>query len=311
MKNIAWIEEQIKTISNFLAEDELRLKQTPDSFALRLVVRNKQQHLDTLRHELLLAQAERNNEVMELRLRAQHLERGDIPLRMLAKLAEPLHRLIAGAAYHIRHGRDANRGIPTEWTNELDLRLAGIGYGSTRLFITGKVSPDLAGDSALQDSLAAIFGLLNAGPGEFYEATHRAGKTATSGLTEFLRELEREHSSAEFSWTSPTQERLTWQGSSDKIIALRASLEAFAEQAEITLERVSGTVTLLAVTGRIELISAETGQKIKISYPKARQDWVAGISLHQQIFAQVEKTTWFDPAVDRSVSTYELVEPIK
>ncbi len=39
----------------------------------------------------------------------------------------------------------------------IDLRLEGIGKGSTILYISGKTSPDLYGNSIIQDTLEDIF----------------------------------------------------------------------------------------------------------------------------------------------------------
>lgn len=308
--NIAWIEQQIETVSGFLAEDEGKLREQPDSFALRLVVRNKRQHLDTLHHELMVAQAERDREVMELRLLSPALERGAIPLRLLGKLAEPLHKFIAATAYRLRHGQDAARGIPAAWANQLDLRLARLSHGSTRMILTGNVHPDMAGDSALQEGLDAAFRLLNSGPAEFFDALHAMGPAAARGLGEFLHEMERENIAAEFGWIGPDNQARRWDGRLDEIVRLRATLEDADQHALVSMETLSGSITLLAATGRIEIVPDGEMRKIRVTYPKGDQTMVAGVTLHERVTITVEKTSWPDPASGETISRYQLAAPI-
>lgn len=311
MSKISWLERQIDIISGFVAEDEAALANKPGDFGLRLVVNNKRQHIDSLRHELMLAQAERDKEVMELRLMSPAMERGAIPLRFLARLSGPLHKFIAAGAYHIRHGKDFSRGIPAAWSNLLDLRLAGIGYGSTRLYLTGNVTPDLAGDSALQDSLTEIFNVLNAPREEFFDAIHRIGPAATRGLAEFLGEVEKENTAVEFAWISQDNQSMRWDGRTDEITRLRATLEEAEANAHRTNDEISGIVTLLSVTGRIEIVPEGYTSKIKITYPKGFPEWVAGVSLHDRVIAPVETTTWFDPATEKERQRFALIGPIR
>lgn len=310
MSTIAWFEKQIAAISKFAAEDEVRLLLTPDDFALQIIVSNNRQHLDSLRHDLMLAQAERENEVFGLRLISPTLERGAIPLRLLARISGPLHKFIAGTAYHLWHGKDPSRGIPSHWSNELDLRLAGVGHGSTRLYLTGNVKPDLAGDSALQGGLDAIFSLLNAQPEEFFDALHTMGPVAAKGLTEFLKTMEAEGINTEFSWMAPDNCLHKWNGNYQEIVRLRSVLDEANSTFERSFETIYGTVSLLSSTGRIEILQDDSNAKVKIKFPKGNKDWLAGITLHQRVEAVVEKTTWPDPVSDERHRRYILVEPI-
>ena len=44
-----WAEKQISTVSSFLAEDEKALAQNKNDFGLRLIAKNKRQHIESLR----------------------------------------------------------------------------------------------------------------------------------------------------------------------------------------------------------------------------------------------------------------------
>ncbi len=247
---------------------------------------------------------------MELRFVGQHMDRGAIPLRFLAKIADPLHKLLSASAYHIRHGKDFSHGLPASWNSILDLRLAAIGYGSTRLFLTGNVTPDLAGDSALQDGLNEIFNLLNAKSEDLFYSIHRIGPAAARGLTDFLIEVEKEQTAAEFSWTAPDDAQKRWEGRLDEIIRLRAILESTTETATTINEQLVGIVTLLSDTGRVDIVPDGSSAKIRITYPKSCHEWVAGVSLHQRIHVDVEKTTCFDRTSETEKSTYSLTGPV-
>ncbi len=46
-----WIERHVEVIEYFLAEDEAALANNPDDIGLQIIVKNKQQQLDTLKQQ--------------------------------------------------------------------------------------------------------------------------------------------------------------------------------------------------------------------------------------------------------------------
>lgn len=310
MSKIAFLEKEIVTFSDFLVADEAKLRESSDNFALQLVVKNRRQRLDTLRHALMLAQAERSKEIMQLRLISPALERGAIPLTLLSKLTRALHGFLAASAYRSRFGTNKTR-IDPRWSSALDLRLASVGHGSTRLLLTGNVATDLAGDSPLQSALDTVFRLLNAEQEAFLEALHDLGPVAAKWLSEFLGEMEKGRIAAEFTWAGPDENFRRWEGGSQEISRLRSALNAVEDTVEIITEILVGTVTLLAASGRIEITPEGSNSKLRIKYPKANQGWVNEISLYQRVEATVEKTSWPDPANEGArLTRYMLVAPI-
>lgn len=310
MSKISFLEKQIVTFSDFLVADEDTSREHSDSFARQLVAKNRRQRLDALRHELMLAQAERGKEIMELRLISPALERGAIPLRLLARLAEPLHKLLAASAFRNKYGTNFKR-ISAWFSESLDLRLASVSHGSTRLLLTGNVTPDLIGDSPLQAALETVFRLLNAERDEFFDALHELGPAAAKGLSAVLEEMEKGHIAAEFSWAGPDDRLRRWDGGLNEIARLRSALNSADSALETSIETLTGTVTLLSVSGRIEIMPEGSSVKLRIKYPKANQRLVAGVTLNQSVRVTVEKTSWPDPANEEvRLTRYVLAEPI-
>lgn len=50
-KTKGWIERHVEVIESFLAEDEAALANNPDDIGLQIIVKNKQQQLDTLKQQ--------------------------------------------------------------------------------------------------------------------------------------------------------------------------------------------------------------------------------------------------------------------
>ena len=46
-----WLERHVEVIEYFLAEDEAALANNPDDIGLQIIVKNKQQQLDTLKQQ--------------------------------------------------------------------------------------------------------------------------------------------------------------------------------------------------------------------------------------------------------------------
>jgi len=307
MNTISWLTRHIAERERHLAEGMARLEAAPGSFALGLLVRNIQDHVAELRHQLHLAQSERNKELFELRLSGVQLECGPIPLPLLARIAGPLNSLITGAAYRNRYHHDATHGFPDEWIDALDLRLAAVTPGSSRLMLTGNVTPDLAGDSALQDGLSAVFDLLTAPAEKAVERIHDIGITAGRSLVDLLGVLERDRLTCVLSWTTPANEARTWGAGLQEITLLRQLLVSIGEPTE-TIESLFGVVTLLAATGRIEVLPDRESACVKIRFDKRAPELVRGLTLGTYAEFVVVCTRYQDPIKNTEIRRYRLHE---
>ncbi|MGH8633591.1 MAG: hypothetical protein ACRET7_05605 [Burkholderiales bacterium] len=308
MDHIARLKEEIARVRDFAMQDEARIAELPADRAAKFFARSSRERLQDLEKKLYLLQAERAREVIEWRLIGNRVENGTVPLNLLARLAGPLNRLISSAAFRIHHADDPHHGVPDDWQRLLDLRLAGIGTGSSRLFITGNVAPDLAGDSPLQDALDAMFDLLGAPNDKFVEHVHDVGAVASRALVEFLRESERESIGIHARWVAPSGQERYWDGRPQEITRVRSLLEQAGDMQESEAE-LEGTVSLLASTGRIELFSeASPYGKVKVSYNRRNPELVSKLSLYEHVQLAVRRATFFDPIRQRSVDRYSLLK---
>lgn len=303
--NIQWLESRIKEVQLFCADDRLRLENDPSNFARQLQLRSNTEHLSDLQNKLHLAKAERRKEVFELRLIGNQVNNGTVPLRILAKIAGPLNDLLSLAAYKARYKREASKGVPFELEDELDVRFAGVGYGSARLFIVGNTSPDLVGDSILEDTLQALFSLLEASNESFYDLVHAFGSRAANKLKELLLELEGDELSASLEWVSPVGTLFKWEGVNSEIARLRSMLDAIGEP-QVSEEKVYGEIFAMSKRGRIDLLQPD-GVKISIKYVPSQYEQVQSVHLGQKIHVMVEKTTMLQEATGIVKHYYQLI----
>lgn len=261
------------------------------------------ERIKELEAEISVEQAKRRKEVFELRLIGSQVANTSVPLGLLAKLAEPLNKLITNASYKMRHSKDAH-SIPKEWADMLDLRLENLAFGSSRLVMSGNVSPDLVGDSPTQDALNAIFAILGAPYEEFIDSLHTIGVKAAKNLACVLEAMEGENLACEFSWSPPSGEHLIWKASIADMAHMRTLLEGVDEPIEEE-ETIQGIVTLLAATGRLELKIGEA--PCKVHFDKRRPELIEDYHIGQKIKIRVQKTTYLDPVEKEPVSKYELL----
>lgn len=303
--NIAWLQSRISEVQAFCAEERLRIESDPDNFARQLQLRSNMDHLSELQSRLHLAKAERKNEVFELRLIGNQVDNGTVPLRILGKIAGPLNDLLALAAYKTRYKREATKSVPLELEEEMDVRFAGVGHGSARLFIVGNTSPDLAGDSALEDTLESLFLLLTSDNEAFYDLAHAFGARAANKLKSLLQELEGDALSASLEWSSPGGRKYKWEGRIDEITRLRAMLDAIGEP-EITEEMLYGEVFAMSKRGKIDVMKPD-GVRTSVKYLPSQYQEIQSVHLGQKVSLLVERTTMLQEATGTEKHYYQLI----
>ncbi|RKP50521.1 hypothetical protein [Trinickia fusca] len=263
-------------------------------------------HVNELERALARARATERVEVFQWRLFGEKVNRGSIPLKLLARLAGPLNDWIAAAAHRSRYGADKKRGIAQDVADEIDFRLQGLAPGSTRLYFTGNTHPDLAGESLLADTLIKQFKLLNAKtPDEFYEQLHDVGLKSAKKLGELLDILEDEGLAVEFTWDVPDRDWI-WQGRVDEIVRVRSLLTG-ADDMQWSHIRVEGSVALLSEDGRLDIHADSLGRKIKIKFTPAQYHLIQSLRMADRVSLDVEAARYFSPAGDGMIEKYSLI----
>lgn len=261
---------------------------------------------EELERRLRIAKAERKFEVINLRLNGGGLAWGSVPLRLLAKLADHLNATLERSAWRIWDKNGDATGIDPRFIQELDLQLADIGTGSTRLAIIGNTAPDLTGVSALEAALREVFDVLEADVDAVLDRVHALGFRAGKSLCDFLTVLERENVAADLTWRAPDK-HYEWHGDSREITRVRALLEDIGEPTTTT-DSFRARINVLSIRNRLEVERLDTGEKLRLSYHKSLADAVQERRLADECVLQVEKTVYPFVASRRKRDAYRLVE---
>lgn len=310
------LEQRIRQIQAFIDEKKLHLTKNPDDFLSKIEMESLESHLSDVSQQLSVERASANNELLEMRLHGTQVARGSIPLSMLAKIADPLQKSISQAVYSIASGgcriKNLTNKINSETlasiTRDLDLRLIGIGTGSTRLFITGNTKPDLSDTTFLPAAIESIINLLNANEDNFYDYAHHIGAKSSMQIKNLVEALDKEFASVDITWHNQNNEVLKWEGRRDQIIKVRELLDRIAEPETSSLV-ISGEVVLLAKTGRLEIISE--GDKFKIKYPaRLFADVSSKMRIGQSSRVEVDVRSFFDSVRQQTINLYSLVKII-
>lgn len=243
MSSIAQLEKKVLAAEQALAQKRSAPK---TGLAYDLSFSSLEDHLRDLQTQLKVAKEQRYLEVLELVVGDQEGfgRRGTIALDLVGRLSVHLSKAIYGAARYSEVGT-VGGAIPQAIKDIMDLRLAAVNPGSTRLFITGRTSPDLFGDSLLENTLETAFDILESqGPKDLVTAISEAGPRSAKNFKEFLEVLQDLRASSILSWTPPGRSPRTWKGEPEVVARLLLDLDAVERDEPEDKEFVGEIVTL-------------------------------------------------------------------
>lgn len=300
--SIDFLKRHAQTLSEFAAATDARVSMNPADQWLAIAANNQRQAASDAMQTLAVAYAQEAGELMDLRFIGPRAN-GSISLDAFIKIADPLSKAWKAAAYRIRHGLSEGR-VGKEIADILNLKLAGIAGGSTRVLVTGNTATDLSGESLLQSTLQQTFRLLTAKNDEFYDAVDAVGGKAAHYFGDAMREISSAGMSAEFTWHSLAGKH-TWQGSSDEIKRIRTLLAAVAEPVTYT-ENISGSVSGITDTGKLELRTFEG--KVMVRFPLDLTEKVQHLSIAKLTSLHVSTTKYRDTIAKRDVFRRLLID---
>lgn len=289
-------------LSKFARETSERARENPDDFFLQVAAKNQEDSARAIEHQFQLAEAEEAGELVDLRLIGPRAE-GSISLDWFIAAMEPLSKTWKLAAHRLRYGHDAARGVGADVVSALNLKLAGLGYGSTRIFVTGNAMPDLTGESLLQATLTQTFRLLNSNQDDFYDAVDAMGGRSAHQLSEFMKVLDSAGLAAQFTWQSP-RGRQFWEGRPDEITRIRALLDTIREP-ERYEEVVEGRVAGITDTGRLDLRTDDG--KVSIRFPLRLTDQVQRLTITSLARIKVETAKYWDSVEKKDIYKRQLI----
>lgn len=283
-----FLEQHSKVLAEFARETEERARSNPDEFWLQAAAENQRDAVGKVGREIVRARAEEAGELIDLRLLGPRAD-GSISLDAFIKIMEPLSRAWKAAAQRLRYGQDDSR-IPGAIADQLNLKLSGLSYGSTRVYVTGNGTPDLTGESLLQATLSHTFGLLTASQSDFYDAVDAVGGKAANSLAEAAKAIDSAGFSAELTWHSPAG-RLQWLGRHDEIVRFRSWVETIAEPEEYE-EEIRGVVAAIKDTGKIDLRTDDG--KVIVRYPLSLTSEVQRLAISTPTRLSVRTSKYWD-----------------
>lgn len=300
--SIDFLKRHAQTLSEFAYETSARAASNPQDPWLAIAADNQQQAASDALQTLAVASAQEAGELLDLRFIGPRAN-GSIPLDAFIKIVGPLSKAWKAAAYRIRHGISDGR-VDKEIADVLNLKLAGIAGGSTRVLITGSSSSDLASESLLQSTLQQTFHLLTARNEDFYDAVDAVGGKAAHYFGDAMKEINAAGMSAEFTWHAPL-EKFTWQGSSAEIDRIKTLL-ATAIAPTSYEEEISGNVSGITDTGKLELRTSEG--KVLIRFPLDLTEKVQNLSIAKRANLRVSTTKYWDAVEKKDVFKRLLID---
>lgn len=232
----------------------------PEDGLASLVARNQEGAAIAAEQDYLKNEQIESGLLMDLRFKGIRAD-GSMPLESFLKIFDPLMKAIKSAAFNVLTGKSESR-IPDDLKEMLNLKLAGITYGSTRVWLSGSTAVDLTDESVLATTFNRTFDLLNSDNDHFYDSLNSIGGVAALQLGEALDEIQKAGFAVDLSWNSDSQQKF-WNGSTDNIARVSYLLSNVKVDAEYD-EAIAGEVQSISTTG-IKLRTDEG--LVTIKYP--------------------------------------------
>ena len=288
-QRIESIEHELSAIRRFADIERKSVELYPSSRSARFFLQAKETQVVELESELRRAKDVRRNELLELRISGARVGYGEIPLELLARISSSLETLLVATAHKVFTGEELSTKRTAEIRALLNLRMSGIGAGSTRLFFVGDLTPDMTGESVLETALKGAFGVFNAESEQLGDAVDTVGVRAAKSCKRLLASLASEGLQTNFVWRSASQ-IFDWSASSERAQSLKNELDALGEP-NVTEESVSGEVRNLSDTGRLEIRTRDHA-RLRIKVPKEKYHLLQNLHLGQIVDTVVLAYEW-------------------
>ena len=278
-----------------------RAASAPDDFWLNVAAANQEDAAREATQMLAQEYARASGELLDMRFLGPKAN-GSILLDSFLKIVDPLNKAWKAAAYHLRHGVVDGR-IGFDIGDALNLKLAGLAPGSTRILLTGNGAMDLAGESLLRDTLTQTFQLLSAPNDEFIDAVDAVGGRSAQLFGEALKAIDVAGLSAEFTW----QDRGTmhvWHGTSDEVVRIKALLAGVAER-QIFEETIEGVVSGIFENGKLDIRTES--KKVRVRFPLDMIPFVQSLQIAAPTSLRVQTTRYTHPITHRDVETHQMI----
>ena len=301
MTAIEELESEIEETVTLLDAARERAATSPSA---ELTAASLEARLRELERQLHQEKARRGKEILELRFSGEIADLGSLPLELLGNITKDIAHALGHAARHRKFGTQGR--LLKSVTEELDLRLEGIGGGSTRLYISGETAPDLFGNSLIESTLYDTFQFLQHTDEEdqLPESVSHVGEKAADALRSFFQAVGDANLTTEITWETPKTEEIVWSVSAEGARRLATSLSRLVSDGPEELKLV-GQVVTVSSKRPLEIRDAK-GNDYQIRVPSIYRDFVKNLVVDQWIAAVVEKRSVRNEATGKARATYIL-----
>lgn len=290
MYSIERIEELIKNSEGTLAKYEILLKNNPNNLFYKGIVKNTGELLIELRHNLAFEKQKREKEIIDIRLKGKVAKVGKLPLDLLGEFAKSISDCIIESSRKYQFGNKASSKILTTVKNTVDLRFDRLVPGSTHILITGNSSPDLFGNSMIENALVNTFELLAVeNDSDLLEKSNKYGGNGIKKLNKILNLSINNNLEFDLEWSAPNTKIFKWEGSSERIKQLSNSISKIESTIPEEIE-VSGTLVMQSLKGQLE-IQVEDGKLLKVQFPMSFLEKVKEFQIGDDFSSIVLKNT--------------------
>lgn len=300
------VEEYLKKANELLNES----KEAGDagSFAYQLQASSLSSHIEELETYESIRSIEGSYELIDVRMIARKFQSGSVPLNVLARSADEIRKMIGYAALRFIQGGISRKRVPHSLYEELDLRLAGVLPGSSRLVIAAAAHRDLFDDGIAKHAIQRIIDVLDTGGRgtEFLDSVADLGPASAKSLREFLKIIRESNGALELTWKYAGKSMRHWEASVDVITDVTTALEQTVLK-EQEKRLIKGKIEMLSKRERMQLRTAD-GDVIKILFPKRLFSDVAELHLDQEVSLLCQITVSENPYTDEVSHHYELIE---
>lgn len=270
----------------------------------QLTLASLRAHVGDLQQQLRAEKELRKHEVIELLFEGRRAIAGMMPVYVFSRAVSAFADAVHASAQKLKTGARVKRLSPAI-VSELNLQLADVLPGSSRLLFRGNLNPDLFGASLLEDALDQTFSILT------YEdedalgaAVASAGIRSARGLREMLGVAYSAGMALCVDWERPDGERFRWEGSNNRVGHIASMLGTFSAREPERLELFAHVVAL-SLRGRFELATVD--RIIAGEVPRGAIEQIRAVHVGDRVRASVERIVVVNTVTGTEKSDYRLL----
>jgi hypothetical protein len=300
-ENIIYLRSQIEELSSLLSSE-------PQNFAVKIQIENYKSEITNLQSYLYTENLKRNKEIIALRLIGNIAKNGTFPLGSVGGITNSFSNALYKTSQFLQFGKKGGKKIEALMKNSLDIRLEGLGVGSTIFYVSAKTSPDIFGNSIVQNSLENTFELFSSNDeSELMENIEKVGTKNSKYFSAFLEELIHDNLEVEITWESPNYETKKWFGTSEKISMFYNTFKSIEILEPETLSFESEIITL-SLKNKIEVFDRSNNQTYTVKYPNSIITLIKELHVGEVCNIVITKTTIINTLSQKEKFEYSLVE---